>query len=93
MTDGQQAELYDYNSYGFEEVTNNATHQAVPAPEPHLFVGMYDALFNPTNGAIPTELRKPLPPFLRQVQRRAMADYLAFEASAAELSAKQLPMD
>jgi len=24
MTDGQQAELYDYNSYGFEEVTNNA---------------------------------------------------------------------
>ena len=78
-TDGQQSELYDYTNYGIGEVTNNAP--GGPAPEPELFDSMYDALFDPTSGAIATELRKPLPPFLRQVQNQAIADYLAFEAS------------
>lgn len=79
QTQGQQAELYDYNNFGIEEVTNNAP--GGPAPEPQLFQTMYNALFDPNNGAIATELRKPLPPFLRQVQSQAIADYLAFEAS------------
>jgi hypothetical protein len=79
MTEGQQAELYDYDTYGIEEITNNAP--GGPAPEPQLFESMYDALFNPSSGAITTELRQPMPPFLRQVQRQAIADYLAFEAS------------
>src|SRR6266498_592309 len=78
-TEGQQAELYDYTNYGIGEVTNNAP--GGPAPEPELFDSMYDALFDPTSGGIATELRKPLPPFLRQVQNQAIADYLAFEAS------------
>jgi hypothetical protein len=60
-------------------VTNNAP--GGPAPEPELFDSMYDALFNPTTGAIATELRQPLPPFLRQVQKQAIHDYRAFEAS------------
>lgn len=42
---------------------------------------MYDALFDPTTGAIATELRKPLPPFLPQVQNEAIAAYLTFESS------------
>ncbi len=78
-TEGQQAEMYDYDNYGIGEVTNNAP--GGPAPEPELFDSMYDALFDPTSGAIATELRKPLPPFLRQVQNQAIADYLTFEAS------------
>jgi hypothetical protein len=78
-TEGQQAEMYDYDNFGIGEVTNNAP--GGPAPEPELFDSLYDALFNSTTGAIATELRKPLPPFLRHVQNQAIADYLAFEAS------------
>jgi hypothetical protein len=86
MTQGQEAELYDYNAYGIEEVTNNAA--GGPAPEPQLFQTMYDALLDPTTGAIATELCKPLPPFLRQVQRQAIADYLALK-QAAELAVQK----
>jgi arylsulfatase A-like enzyme len=78
-TEGQQSELYDYTNYGIAEVTNNVP--GGPAPEPELFDSMYDALFNPTTGAVATELRQPMPPFLKQVQDQAIADYLAFEAS------------
>lgn len=78
-TEGQQAEMYDYDNYGFAELTNNAP--GGPAPEPELFDSLYDALFDPTSGAVATELRRPLPPFLRKAQNQAIADYLAFEAS------------
>ena len=77
---GQQSELYDYtNPNGIQEVTNNAPSGS--APEPALYHQLYDALFNPNEGAIATELRQPLPPFLRLAQREAMAEYLAYEAS------------
>jgi len=78
-TEGQQTEMYDYDNFGIGEVTNNAP--GGPAPEPELFDSLYDALFDPTTGAIATELRKPLPPFLKHVQDQAIADYVAFEAS------------
>lgn len=78
-TAGQQYELYDYVRYGIAEVTNNAP--GGPEPEPELFAERYRDLFDPHRGAVATELRKPLPRFLRPVQRQAMQAYLDFEAS------------
>jgi hypothetical protein len=60
-------------------VTNNARNG--PTPEPDLYNTLYDALFNPTTGAIATELRKPLPPFLKNEQNQAINRYLTFEVS------------
>ena len=77
--EGQHAEFYDYPKFGSDEVINNAPGGSVP--EPDLFATHYDALFNPTTGAVVNELRQPLPSFLKEVQRRAMADYLDYEAS------------
>jgi arylsulfatase A-like enzyme len=79
QSSGQQAELYDYANNGIGEVTNNAPGGS--SPEPTLYNQLYDALFNPTGGAVATELRQPLPPFLGEVQRRAIADYVNYEAS------------
>lgn len=78
VSDGQEYELYDYARYGMYEVTNNAP--GGPMPETELFNDMYRALFDPLKGALVNELRQPLPRFLQPVQRKAMADYLAFEA-------------
>ena len=71
--------MYDYTNFGIEEVTNNSPSGS--SPEPTLYNQLYDAVFNPNGGAIATELRQPLPPFLGEVQRRAMTDYLNYEAS------------
>jgi hypothetical protein len=76
---GQQAELYDYANYGIGEVTNNTPSGS--APEPALYNQLYTDLFNPNGGAVAAELRQPLPPSLGEVQRKAMADYLTYEAS------------
>ncbi|MGM8365698.1 sulfatase-like hydrolase/transferase [Virgibacillus sp. W0181] len=78
VPDGQEYELYDYAKYGIDEVTNNAP--GGPMPEPELFSDLYRDLFDPIKGALVTELRKPLPQFLQPVQRKAMADYLDYEA-------------
>ena len=75
LLDGQEYELYDY---GMDEVKNNAP--GGPFPEPSLFSDLYLELFDPKKGALVTELRKPLPKFLQPVQRKAIADYLEFEA-------------
>lgn len=79
MPKGQEAELYDYTDFGLAEVTNNAPSGSAPKPE--LYNTLYDELFNPNGGAVAAELRQPLPTFLTEVQRRAMNDYLAYEAS------------
>jgi hypothetical protein len=78
-TQGQQSEMYDYVNYGIGEVTNNAPGGS--APEPKLYKQLYNALFDPTTGAIATELREPLPSYLQNVQDEAINAYLAFEAS------------
>lgn len=85
---GQEAELYNYAAYGLDEVINNAPgnvpHNASPggsAPDPALFELLYIALFNPTTGAVDTELRQPLPSRLQPIQTRAINTYLAYEAS------------
>jgi hypothetical protein len=75
---GQQAELYNYQQDGIDEVINRAPGAA--APDLALYAAMYDALFNPTGGAVATELRQPLPNRLKQVQKRAFNTYLAYEA-------------
>jgi arylsulfatase A-like enzyme len=80
IPNGQQYEMYDYAGYGMGEVTNNAP--GGPMPEVELFADLYRALFDPQTGALVTELRQPLPPFLQPVQRQAIADYLAYEARA-----------
>ena len=72
-------ELYDYANYGIGEVTNNAPGGS--SPEPAVYTQLYGDLFNPNGGAVAAELRQPLPPSLGHVQRIAMADYLAYEAS------------
>jgi arylsulfatase A-like enzyme len=79
VAEGQQAELYDYATFGIDEVINNAPSGSVPEPE--LFSDLYRALFDPQTGALLNELRQPLPPFLKRVHKQAIADYLAFEAS------------
>ena len=78
-TSGQEPELYDYDKYGLGEVTNSAPDGS--KPEPQLYTSLYSALFDPTTGAVATELRKPLPAYLKYTQRKAIADYLAYEAS------------
>jgi len=45
---------------------------------------MYSALFNPVTGAVANELRQPLTGRLKEVQRRAIDNYLAFEACHAD---------
>ena len=77
---GQQAELYNYQQDGIDEVINHAPSS--PAPDPALYGILYDALFNPTSGAVVTELRKPLPSYLEEAQSRAFATYLEFEAAS-----------
>lgn len=73
----QQAELYNYQQDGFDEVINHSPSGS--APDPALFAALYDALFNPTSGAVATELRQPLPRYLKQVQRRALRKYIEFQ--------------
>lgn len=73
----QEAELYNYAADGIDEVINHALNGS--APDPILFASMYEALFNPSSGAVATELRQPLPNRLRAVQRRAIDEYLVFQ--------------
>jgi hypothetical protein len=76
MTEGQQAELYDYANFGLDEAINNAPGSS--QPEPGLYESLYIALFN---NAIPDELRQPLPSPLDEVHQQAINDYLAYESS------------
>lgn len=73
----QQAELYNYQQDGIDEVINHSPGGS--APDPVLFASMYNALFDPNSGAVATELRRPLPRYLKQVQRRAIAKYVEFQ--------------
>lgn len=84
LVDGQQAELYNYQLDGPDEVINHAPSGS--APDPALTQALYSALFNPTDGAVATELRQPLPNSLKEVQRRALNAYLAYEAAVAAIS-------
>ncbi len=77
---GQEAELYNYQQDGIDEVINHSPSGS--APDPTLFASMDDALFNPDTGAVATELRQPLPSDLQAVQTQAINDYLAYEALA-----------
>lgn len=79
MVAGQEAELYNYQSDGIDEVINHAPGGS--APDQTLFTQLYNALFNPTSGAVANELRQPLPRNLRRVQRRAFKTYLAYQAA------------
>jgi arylsulfatase A-like enzyme len=89
VTDGQQAEMYDYATHGIDEVINNAPGGS--APEPTLYATLYDALFNPTSGALVNELRQPLPASLQPVQQQAMSAYLAHEAWVQASSYQYMP--
>jgi hypothetical protein len=71
--------LYDYGSYGLGEVTNNAPSGS--APNQALFDQYYDALFNPSTGAIATELRQPLQGPLKKVRKQAIQRYVEYEES------------
>jgi arylsulfatase A-like enzyme len=82
VQEGQQAELYNYEQDGVDEVINHAPGGS--APDPVLFETMYGALFNPSSGAVANELRRPLPSHLKQVQRRALDNYLAYMACYAD---------
>ena len=57
---------------------NQQSQQEIRPPETR--DRLYDALFNPTTGAVANELRQPLPSRLKEVQRKAFADYLAYQA-------------
>lgn len=81
LQEGQQAELYNYQQDGIGEVINHSPSGS--APDPLLYASMYNALFNP-GGPVDSELRQPLPNSLKQVQRRAMDNYLAFQACQAD---------
>jgi arylsulfatase A-like enzyme len=74
---GQEAELYNYQEDGIDEVINRAPSGS--APDPVLFAELYEALFNPDSGAVANELRQPLPSRFKQVQKRAFDAYLAYE--------------
>jgi arylsulfatase A-like enzyme len=90
MTD-QQSELYDYIKDGnLEEIVNRAPSGS--APDAVLYQQMYATLFDETTGAVPTELRKPLPEYLQPVQQEAMEAYLAFEAGKLATSFQYLPI-
>ncbi len=82
VQDGQQLELYNYLQDGVDEVINHAPGGS--APDPVLFGDLYDALFNPSSGAVANELRQPLPNSLKEVQRRAIDNYLAYMACYAD---------
>lgn len=84
LTDGQEIELYNYPLDGPDEVINHGPTGS--APDPALTQALYNALFNPTTGAVANELRQPLPNSLKQVQRRAFDTYLAYEAAVAAMS-------
>ena len=79
MRDGQQAELYNYQTDGIGEVENRVPRANAPG-DPVLLATMANALFNPTSGAVVTELRQPLPKSLQEVQRRAIDTYLKYES-------------
>ena len=81
VEEGQQAELYNYQQDGIGEVINRSP--SGPAPDPVLYASMYNALFNP-GGPVDSELRQPLPSRLKEVQRRAIDNYLAFQACQAD---------
>jgi len=86
---GQQSELYDYTKDGVAEVINHAPSGS--APDPALYNQLYNALFDPVNGAVVKELRAPLPSYLQAAQDEAMADYLSYEASLHETAFQYLP--
>ncbi len=88
-TTGQQTELYDYTKDGVAEVINHAPGGS--DPDPVLYNQLYNALFDPTNGAVVKELRAPLPAYLQAPQDAAMADYLAYEASLHVTAYQYLP--
>lgn len=78
---GQQGELYDYQADGIAEVQNRAPRAGAPGNRA-LAIAMYNALFDPSSGAVATELRQPLPDYLQPVQQRAFAAYLEYEKEA-----------
>jgi hypothetical protein len=84
VQDGQKEEMYNYQKDGIGEVINNAPGGS--EPDPALTAALYDALFNPSTGAVVGELRQPLPQSLKQVQRRAIDNYLAFQACTTGLA-------
>ena len=75
--DGQESELYNYAADGIGEVINHSPSGS--APDLALYDQLYDAVFNPVTGAVPTELRQPVPDYLRHAQRRAMNRYIAYQ--------------
>ncbi len=77
MGETQQAELYDYEQDGIDEVINRSP--SGPAPDPALYQTLYDALFDPDSGAVANELRQPLPDYLQAVQTRAINNYVVFQ--------------
>ncbi len=79
MGETQQAELYNYEQDGFDEVINRSP--SGPAPDPALYQTLYDALFDPNSGAVANELRQPLPDYLQAVQTRAINNYVVFQAT------------
>lgn len=88
LGEGQQAELYNYQQDGIDEVINHSP--SGPTPDPALFGALYEALFNPVSGAVANELRQPLPNYLKQVQRRALNKYVVFQqANQPDLSVTQ----
>jgi hypothetical protein len=78
MMSGQEVELYDYQADGIGEVKNRAP--GTTEPNQALYDQLYTALFDEQTGAVPTELRQPLPLYLQKAQQEAMTAYLAHEA-------------
>lgn len=68
VLEGQEAELYDYEEDGFDDVIDHAPGPRVPPDQvdQELFDQLYLALFNPESGAVANELRQPLPSHLKR---------------------------
>ncbi|MGD2047977.1 MAG: sulfatase-like hydrolase/transferase [Chloroflexota bacterium] len=79
MFEGQEAELYNYQQDGIDEVINRAPSAPDDQVDQALFDELYDALFNPDSGAVVNELRQPLPRHFKQIQKRAFDAYLAYQ--------------